>query len=86
LISRCCARCRRRRQVHPVGELAEQGQDRPDSDLDLLADLPPDMGLFGLGQVQADLEAIIGSQVDLVTAGNLKPGVRARVSRDLVPL
>jgi predicted nucleotidyltransferase len=44
------------------------------------------MGLFGLGRVQADLEAIIGSQVDLVTAGNLKPGVRARVSRDLVPL
>ena len=41
-----------------------RGQDRPDSDLDLLADLPPDMGLFGLGRVQADLEAIIGSRVD----------------------
>ncbi|MGA8461530.1 MAG: helix-turn-helix domain-containing protein [Streptosporangiaceae bacterium] len=63
-----------------------RGQDRPDSDLDLLADLPPDMGLFGLGRVQADLEAIIGSQVDLVPAGDLKPVVRARASRDLVPL
>jgi uncharacterized protein len=63
-----------------------RGQDRPDSDLDLLADLPPGMGLFGLGRVQADLEAIIGSRVDLVPAGDLKPVVRARASRDLVPL
>jgi uncharacterized protein len=63
-----------------------RGQDRPDSDLDLLADLPPGMGLFGLGRVQADLEAIIGSKVDLVPAGDLKPPVRARAGRDLVPL
>jgi len=63
-----------------------RGQDRADSDLDLLADLPPDMGLLGLGRVQADLEAIVGSPVDLVPAGDLKPGVRARASRDLVPL
>jgi len=63
-----------------------RGQDGPDSDLDLLADLPPGMGLFGLGRVQADLEAIIGSRVDLVPADDLKPAVRARASRDLVPL
>jgi uncharacterized protein len=63
-----------------------RGTDRPDSDLDLLADLPPDMGLLGLGRVQADLEAIIGSKVDLVPASDLKPGVRTRATRDLVPL
>ena len=63
-----------------------RGQDRPDSDLDLLADLPPDMGLLGLGRVQADLEAIVGSQVDLVPAGDLKPGVRSRAEADLVAL
>ena len=63
-----------------------RGTDRPDSDLDLLADLPPDMGLFDLGRVQAELEAIVGSQVDLVPASDLKPGVRARADRDLVPL
>jgi uncharacterized protein with HEPN domain len=44
------------------------------------------MGLLGLGRVQADLEAIMGSRVDLVPAGDLKPAVRARASRDLVPL
>jgi len=63
-----------------------RGQDRPDSDVDLLADLPPGMGLLGLGRVQADLEAILGSRVDLIPAGDLKPDVGARAERDLVAL
>jgi hypothetical protein len=62
-----------------------RGQDRPDSDVDLLADLPPGMGLFGLGRVQADLEDILGAHVDLV-AGTLKPAIRARADRDLIAL
>jgi predicted nucleotidyltransferase/DNA-binding XRE family transcriptional regulator len=63
-----------------------RGEDRPDSDVDLLADLPPGLSLFGLGRVEADLEAILGSRVDPIPAGDLKPGVRARVERDLVAL
>lgn len=63
-----------------------RGEDRADSDLDLLVDLPPGMGLFALGRVQAALETIIGARVDLVAAADLKPGVRAQVERDLVPL
>ena len=71
--------------LHVFGSVA-RGQDRPDSDVDLLAELPPGMSLFGLARLQADLEAILGSQVDLVPAADLKPDVRARVGRDLVPL
>ena len=63
-----------------------RGEDRPDSDVDLLVDLPPDMGLLGLGRVQAELEAILGTKVDLVPASDLKPAVRARAERDLVAL
>ena len=63
-----------------------RGEDRPDSDVDLLADLPPGMSLFGLGRVQADLEAIVGTRVDLVPAKDLKPDVRPRAERDLVTL
>lgn len=63
-----------------------RGEDQPDSDVDLLADLPPGMGLFGLGRVQADLEAILDTQVDLVPAQDLKPDVRSRAERDLVTL
>ena len=63
-----------------------RGEDRPDSDVDLLADLPPGLSLFGLGRVEANLEAILGSRVDLIPATDLKPGVRAQVERDLVAL
>jgi predicted nucleotidyltransferase/DNA-binding XRE family transcriptional regulator len=63
-----------------------RGQDRPDSDLDLLVDLPPNLGLFGLGRLQAELEAIVGTQVDLVPAQGLKPDIGVQVKRELVPL
>ena len=88
---------RRRRQLvaaaaaHGVTNLrvfgsVARGQDRPDSDVDLLADLPPGMSLFGLARLQADLEAILGSRVDLVPAADLKPDVRVRAGPDLVAL
>jgi hypothetical protein len=63
-----------------------RGEDRPDSDVDLLVDLPPDMGLLGLGRVQAELETILGTKVDLVSASDLKPAVRSRAERELVAL
>jgi len=63
-----------------------RGEDRPNSDVDLLADLPPGMGLFGLGRVQAELEAILGTRVDLVPAQDLKPRIRPRAERELVAL
>jgi uncharacterized protein len=63
-----------------------RGQDGPDSDVDLLADFPPGMGLLGLGRLADELEAIVGAHVDLVPAGDLKPDVRQRAERDLVEL
>jgi predicted nucleotidyltransferase len=63
-----------------------RGEDRADSDVDLLADVPPGMGLLGLGRVAEDLEAVVGARVDLVPAGHLKPDVRGRAERDLVAL
>jgi predicted nucleotidyltransferase/DNA-binding XRE family transcriptional regulator len=73
------------RNLRVFGSVA-RGQDRPDSDVDLLVDLPPGLSLFGLGRVQAELEAILGTRVDLVPAQDLKPGVRARVEHELVAL
>jgi uncharacterized protein len=63
-----------------------RGQDREDSDVDLLANLPAGMSLFGLARLQSELEAIIGARVDLIPAGDLKPDVRDRAARDLVAL
>jgi uncharacterized protein len=91
-------RLRRRRQdvvaaaaAHGVSGLnvfgsVARAEDRPDSDIDLLADLPPGMSLFALGRLQAELEAILGARVDLVPVQDLKPEVRARADADLVPL
>jgi uncharacterized protein len=73
------------RNLRVFGSVA-RGQDRPDSDVDLIVDLPAGMSLFGLGRVQAELEAILGTRVDLVPAQDLKPGVRARVEHELVAL
>jgi uncharacterized protein len=73
------------RGLQVFGSVA-RGEDRADSDLDLLAELPTEMGLIGLGRARADFEAIIGCTVDLVPAGDLKPGVRDRVESDLIAL
>ena len=63
-----------------------RGEDRPGSDVDLLADIPPGLSLFGLGRLQADLEGILSTGVDLVPAADLKPGVRERIEPDLIKL
>jgi predicted nucleotidyltransferase len=63
-----------------------RGEDRPDSDVDLLADFPAGLSLFGLSRLEADLEAILGTRVDLIPAADLKPDVRERAEADLIPL
>ena len=63
-----------------------RGEDRADSDVDLLVDLPPHMSLLGLGRLQAELEEILGTRVDLIPAADLKPDVRSRTERDLIEL
>jgi uncharacterized protein len=63
-----------------------RGEDGPSSDIDLLADLPAGMGLFGLGRLRADLEAIVDAPVDVIPASDLKPDVRARVAEELIAL
>ncbi len=73
------------RNLRVFGSVA-RGEDRPDSDLDLLVDLPPGLGLLGLGHLREDLEAIMGSPVDLVPASDLKPGLRVRVEAELIAL
>ena len=64
-----------------------RGEDRPDSDVDLLVTLPAGISMFGLGRLTAELEDLLGgARVDLVPAADLKPGVRPRVLAELVTL
>ena len=59
-----------------------RGEEGPDSDIDLLVDVGPGVGLVELGRCQGELEALLGARVDLVPAGDLKEGVGPGVLAD----
>ncbi len=62
-----------------------RGEDRADSDLDLLVELPrPDY--IGLGELRAVLEGLLGVPVDLVVPQLLRPEVLARAIDEAVAL
>lgn len=63
-----------------------RGEDRPNSDVDLLVELPDGMGIVGLGRFRREVEHLLGAKVDLVPDANLKRGVRENVYADLVRL
>jgi len=56
-----------------------RGEDREDSDLDILVDLRPEATLFDLGGLQEALEEALGVKVDVKTPGDLPEKVRERV-------
>ncbi len=71
--------------VHAFGSTL-RGEDREDSDIDLLVDLPPDMGMLGVGLLRRELEELLEAQVDIVQQAGLKSGVRSEIEPDLVRL
>ena len=56
-----------------------RGEDRADSDLDILVDALPGTTLFDLGGLLEELQALLGVKVDLVTPGGLPDKIKARV-------
>lgn len=55
------------------------GNDRDNSDLDLLVDPLPGTTLFDLGGLQMELEALLGIPVDVLTPGDIPVKFRAQV-------
>jgi uncharacterized protein len=62
------------------------GTDRDGSDLDLLVDALPGATLFDLGDLQDELESLLGIHVDLLTPGDLPPKFRAKVLAEARPV
>jgi uncharacterized protein len=58
-------------RVRLFGSVA-RGDDRPDSDIDLLVDFDRDSSLFDLMRMARELEELLGHPVDVVSAGGLK--------------
>jgi uncharacterized protein len=73
------------RLVGLFGSVARDGADER-SDIDVLAAYRPGLSLFKLGAAEAMLKRALGMNVDLVLEGSLKPAVRRRIEKDLIPL
>ena len=73
------------RRVRIFGSVARR-EDDEHSDLDFLVDMEPGRSLLDLGGLQADLEALLGRPVDVVTERGLKPRIRDRVLSEAIPL
>ena len=63
-----------------------RGEDGPTSDVDLLADVPAEMGMLGLGRAREAFEAILDAPVDIIFRRSLAPDVAEEIAPDLVPL
>ena len=71
--------------VRVFGSFA-RGDNRSDSDLDLLIDLQPGRSLLDLIAIKQDLEDLLGLKVDVVTERSLSPYMRETVFKEAVAL
>jgi predicted nucleotidyltransferase len=62
------------------------GTDQDGSDLDLLVDALPGATLFDLGELQVELENLLGVPVDVLTPGDLPASFRAQVLAEAQPV
>lgn len=80
-----CASEHGARNVRVFGSVA-RGEDRPDSDVDLLVDLDADRGLLDLAELRDALCALLGERVDVATLELLKPEIAQVAAAEAVPL
>ncbi len=73
------------RNVRLFGSVA-RGEAGPESDIDILVDAGPATSSWFPGGLVADLEALLGRRVDVVTERGLAPGFREQVLREAVPV
>lgn len=73
------------REIRVFGSVA-RGDDTESSDIDLLVDVDPDVGMFALLRMQSEAESILGRRVDLIPRSGLKPEVADSALREAVPL
>ena len=71
--------------VRVFGSVA-RGEDRPDSDVDLLVNVGATTSSWFPAGLILDLEQILGRQVEIVTENGLNPHLREHVLQEAVPL
>ncbi len=73
------------KNVRLFGSVA-RGDDRPDSDVDLLVDVGPTTSSWFPAGLILDLEQVLGRPVEIVTEKGLNPLIKAHVLQEAVPL
>lgn len=73
------------RNVRLFGSSA-RGEERPDSDVDLLVDAGPTTSSWFPAGLILDLEQILGRPVEIVTEKGLNPLIKQRVLQEAIPL
>jgi len=65
-----------------------RGEQRPDSDLDILIELtdPPQISLLGLVNLENHLSDLLGLKVDVALKKNLKRRIGQRILQEVVPV
>jgi len=66
------------RNVRLFGSIA-RGEDRPESDIDLLVEMDSDRSLLDLVGLGQDLEEFLARKVDVLTDASLHPALRERI-------
>ena len=61
---------------------AARGEDRPDSDIDIMVELEPGRSLLDLIGLAEDLQSLLGRKVEAVTKKAMKPRVLASARKD----
>ena len=80
-----CAAKHGARNLRVFGSVA-RGDDRPDSDVDLLVDLDAGRSLLDLAELRDALSDLLGERVDVATLDLLKPEVAEVAAAEAVPL
>lgn len=63
-----------------------RGEAGPESDVDLLVELPEKTTMFDLIELEDDLESALGKKVDLVTYRSIYHRLRDRILREQIPI
>jgi predicted nucleotidyltransferase len=60
-----------------------RGEERPDSDIDILVEFYRPVSLFKFLELEDYLSELLGRRVDLVSRGALKPGIGKRIMKEV---
>lgn len=63
-----------------------RGEEREDSDLDLLVELGEDKTLLDLVALKLELEEVLGREIDVVTNNALQSGIKEMVLEEQVAI